>query len=49
MRAWKQRAHTIPGIGVPAVVVNGELPGCCAERGDEQTFGSLVWVFRSED
>jgi hypothetical protein len=38
IRAWKQRALTIPGIGIPAVVVNSELAGCCAERGpDEQT------------
>lgn len=36
-----ERAKNLGLRSVPAVVVNGELAGCCAERGpDEQTLRS---------
>lgn len=36
-----ERAKNLGVRSVPAVVVNGELAGCCAERGpDEQTLRS---------
>jgi len=45
-----ERAKSLGVRSVPALVINGELAGCCGGVGRMSSrFGPQVWVFRCED